>query len=93
MEITYTVCGHRLMFQSGSDVILRRFGERATFATALKGSVSKRGRPFMWKSMDPFHPKFRYKGAKPFWLWTTGEWIFYTAIIAIGWVIIILNDL
>lgn len=92
-NMQYTDFGHKLMFRSGSDAFWHRFSERATFATTPKGFVSKRGRPFMWENMNLSNPKFRYKGSKPFWLWTTGEWLFYTSLMIVGWVIIILNDL
>ena len=50
----------------------------------LKGSCVQARSPFYYAHMmDPSHPKFRYKGAKPFWLWSTGELLLYFAIIAI----------
>lgn len=64
-----------------------------SFVQCPKGSVCNEGCPFVMQIMNLSNPKFRYKGSKPFWLWTTGEWLFYTSLMIIGWVIIILNDL
>ncbi len=92
-NMQYTDFGHNFNVSEEEQLLLVVPVKGRLSPQLPKGNCVQARSSFYLGTMNLSNPKFRYKGSKPFWLWTTGEWLFYTSLMIIGWVIIILNDL
>lgn len=93
MKVKYTVFGHNFNVSEEEQLLLVVPVKGRLSPQLPKGNCVQARSSFYLGIMNLSNPKFRYKGSKPFWLWATGEWIFFMIFMIGVMIFTIIDDL